>query len=144
MSRRFPTQQDIDAFLHEPRLSMLLYHGRRPAPTGVPVWFYWNGEVVQMFSGRSSPKVKHLSNDPNASVLVTNHVGEPEGWVAFDGKVEIADFETDDWVRLIDEVAPRYWNLDDPKQGDVIAEWRAAPEAFVSLRLVPDGIRSGG
>ena len=77
------------------------------------------------------------------SVLITNRVGEPEAWVAFDGQVTIADFETDDWVALIDRVAPRYWDLSDPAYGDEIAGWRAAPEMFVSLELVPDKIRSG-
>ena len=39
MSKRFSSQQEIDEFLAEPRLAILMYNGKRPAPTGVPVWF---------------------------------------------------------------------------------------------------------
>ena len=143
MSKRFPSQKEIDAFLDEPRLAMLLYRGARPSPTGVPVWFDWNGEVVSMFADRKSPKVQHLQDDPHASVLITNRVGEPEGWVAFDGKVEISDFTPETWVPLLDRVAPRYWDLSIPAYADEIAGWRSAHEAFVSLTLEPSGIRSG-
>ncbi len=144
MSKRFPSQRDIDSFLSEPRLAMLLYHGPRPSPTGVPVWFDWDGDVVHMFSGRNSPKVQYLKDNPNVSVLVTNRVGEPEGWVAFDGQIQIADFTEESWLPLLDRVAPRYWDLQVPEYADEIATWRAAPNAFVSLRLEPSAIRSGG
>lgn len=127
----------------ETRLAMLMYHGSRPAPTGVPVWFDWNGKAVQMFSSRTSPKVQQLIQDPNVSVLVTNRVGEPEGWVAFDGKVVIRDFSQDNWSALLDSVAPRYWDLSEPAYEKEIEGWHSAPEAFVSLELVPEVIRSG-
>ena len=96
-----------------------------------------------MFAGRTSPKVKQVTADPNVSVLVTNRVGEPEGWVAFDGLVTISDFEPDAWTSLLDRVAPRYWDLSNPQYAQEIEGWRAAAEAFVSLELVPEKIRSG-
>ena len=143
MVKRFNSQQEMDTFLETPRLAMLLYNGPRPSPTGVPVWFDWDGSTVRMFAGRGSPKVARLTEDPNVSVLVTNQVGEPEAWVAFDGKVTVSDFEPEDWRALIDRVAPRYWDLSDPGYGSEIEGWRAAPEAFVSLMLKPGAIRSG-
>jgi len=143
MAKRFETQQEIERFLAEPRLAILIYRGSQPGPMGVPVWFDWNGQAVQMFAGRSSPKVTHLRNDPNVSVLVTNRVGEPEGWVAFDGNATLADFEPDEWSALLDRVAPRYWDLKVPAYAEQIEGWRSAPEAFVSLKIVPEKIRSG-
>lgn len=143
MAKRFETQQEIDTFLEEPRLAILLYSGSRPGPTGVPVWFDWDGQTVRMFAGRNSPKVKQLLNNPNISVLVTNRVREPEAWVAFDGKVVIADFEPEDWFALLDRVAPKYWDLNEVAYAKEIEGWRAAPEAFVSLNLLPAAIRSG-
>ncbi len=143
MSKRFSSQQEIDTFLEEPRLAMLIYRGSRPAPTGVPVWFDWGGKSVQMFAGRTSPKVLQLSKDPNISVLVTNRVGEPEGWVAFDGQVVVSDFSSEDWSALLDRVAPRYWDLTDPACAKEIEGWHSVPEAFVSLELIPEVIRSG-
>lgn len=143
MAKRFETQLEIDTWLVEPRLAILMYRGSRPGPTGVPVWFDWDGNVLRMFAGRTSPKVKQVTADPNVSVLVTNRVGEPEGWVAFDGQVTISDFEPDVWTALLDRVAPRYWDLSNPQYAQEIEGWRAVPEAFVSLELVPEKIRSG-
>lgn len=143
MSKRFNSQQEIEEFLAEPRLAILMYNGKRPAPTGVPVWFDWDGHTLQMFAGRTSPKVALLRRDPAVSVLVTNRVAEPEAWVAFDGSVNIGDFAPADWQALIDRLAPRYWDLSNSAYAEQISDWRSAPEAFVSLALVPDTIRSG-
>ncbi len=143
MARKFKTQDEINAFLETPRLAMLLYNGPRPAPTGVPVWFDWDGKRFRMFAGRTSPKVARLQADPNVSVLITNQVGEPEAWVAFDGEVTISDFEVAEWQTLVDRVAPRYWDLSDEGYANEIKGWRASPESFVSLELKNMTIRSG-
>ena len=143
MAKRFETQQEIDSFLKEPRLAILIYQGKRPSPTGIPVWFDWDGQALRMFTGADSAKIKYLRENPNASVLVTNHVGEPEGWVAFDGTIEISDFGAEDWQQLIDRVAPRYWDLNREPYGEEIKNWRASPQMFSSLTMIPDRIRSG-
>ena len=143
MAKRFETQQEIDSFLKEPRLAILIYQGKRPSPTGIPVWFDWDGQALRMFAGADSAKIKHLRENPDASVLVTNHVGEPEGWVAFDGTIEISDFGAEDWQQLIDRVAPRYWDLNREPYGEEIKNWRASPQMFSSLTMIPDRIRSG-
>ena len=143
MAKRFETQQEIDSFLKEPRLAILIYQGKRPSPTGIPVWFDWDGQALRMFAGADSAKIKHLRENPDASVLVTNHVGEPEGWVAFDGTIEISDFGAEDWQQLIDRVAPRYWDLNRESYGEEIKNWRASPQMFSSLTMIPDRIRSG-
>ena len=143
MAKRFEPQQEIDSFLKEPRLAILIYQGKRPSPTGIPVWFDWDGQALRMFAGADSAKIKHLRENPDASVLVTNHVGEPEGWVAFDGTIEISDFGAEDWQQLIDRVAPRYWDLNRESYGEEIKNWRASPQMFSSLTMIPDRIRSG-
>ena len=142
-SEIFNSQHEIDTFLKEPRLAMLIYPGSRPAPTGVPVWFDWDGKMVRIFTSRTSPKVRQLTKNPNISVLVTNRVGEPEGWVAFDGKVAIKDFSAADWSNFLNRVAPRYWDLTDPAYAKQIEGWQAVPEAFVTLELEPEVVRSG-
>ena len=58
MAKRFKTQNEIDAFLETPRLAMLLYNGPHPAPTGVPVWFDWDGKRLRLLEGRTSHKVE--------------------------------------------------------------------------------------
>jgi hypothetical protein len=44
-----------------------------------------------MFTSVLSPKVRRLQADPRASLLVVNHLAEPESWVAFDGPVSIQE-----------------------------------------------------
>ena len=88
-------------------------------------------------------QVKNLENNPGVSVLVTNQVGEPEGWVSFDGEVKVSDFETSEWIALIERVAPRYWDLSDSGYAAEIDGWKQAPQAFVSLKMKPETIRSG-
>ena len=76
-----------EEFLATPRLGILLTNRREGTPMGVPVWFEWDGEVVRMFAGNFTTKIKRLRRDPRASLLVTNRIEEPECWVAFDGEV---------------------------------------------------------
>lgn len=143
MSQRFQNPDDLNEFLAVPRLAILMYQRSEPSPAGVPVWFDWDGRTLRMFSGRGSPKVRYLQENPAASVLVTNHVGEPEGWVAFDGEIEVGEFEASAWESLIDRVAPRYWDVTNPDYADEISNWRQSPSSFVSLTMQPSKVRSG-
>lgn len=77
--------------LNNVRLGILLSQKANGQPAGVPIWFDWNGEKIQFFAGCDSTKVKRLENNPAISLLVTNNVGEPEGWVAFDGSAKLCD-----------------------------------------------------
>ncbi len=143
MAKRFKSQQEIDAFLQQPRLAILMYNGMQNAPTGVPVWFDWNGQTLRLFSAANSPKVQRLREDPNISVLITNAIGEAEGWVAFDGKVEVSAFSQQSWSDLLNKVAPQYWALSNPDYAKEIKAWHKMPEAFVMLSMQPEKIRSG-
>ena len=132
-----PAQRDV--FLADPRLAILIT--RDGAPLGVPVWFEWSDGVVRMFAAATSPKVKRLQRDASASVLVTNRVGEPEGWVAFDGKVEVGEHQGA--IELATRLAERYWDLDEPDKRAMLDLWQSAPEAFCTLTLQPQRIRAG-
>ena len=79
MSKRFATSEARDAFLQEPRLAILMYQ-----VSDLPLQVFQFGSTgtavyCSIVAGASSDKIKHLRKNPNASVLVTNHVGEPEG-----------------------------------------------------------------
>ena len=139
MAQAFEDDAQRDAFLAEPRLAILMTNRPDQAPIGVPVWFEWTGSEVLMFSGRGVPKLKRLQDDPRAMVLVTNHVGEDEAWVSFEGEVQICENE-DAWP-LVARVAPKYWDVEAKKE--TLDQWQAAKEAFVLLRLTPTRIRSG-
>ena len=110
------------------------------APIGVPVWFEWTGTEVHMFAAPDSPKVGRLAKNPDASVLVTNRIGEPEAWVAFDGRVEVS---REGASELIGRLGPKYWDLSDPVKKDLLDTWMAAKDATVLLKLAPARVRSG-
>ena len=132
-------EESRNSFLAEPRLATLVSNRIEGTPMAVPVWFEWDGEAVRMFAARTTPKVKRLRRDPRASVLVTNRIDESECWVAFDGKVSIADaggFE------LAERLAPRYWDLKDPERSDMLDLWRNARDIFCLLTLEPTKIRT--
>ena len=144
MAKRFKSDHERDLFLQEPRIASLMYWGSQPAPIGVPVWFEWDGTTVRMFAFRPTPKIGHMGKNPNISLLAHNRIGEPEGWVAFDGVVRISDISADEWGPFLDRVVPNYWDLLDPVYAKELESWRAIPESFVWLDLDPDSIRSGG
>lgn len=111
------------------------------APIGVPVWFEWTGSLVQMFAGKGTPKLVRIEQDARASVLVTNAVGEPEAWIAFDGKLEVSD---EGAIELASRLAARYWDLSNSDSREVLDGWEKYPEAFTLMTLTPEKIRSGG
>ncbi len=130
----------LQAFLQPPRLAMLISNRQSGVPMGVPVWFEWAGGEVRMFAARGSTKLRRIERDPRVSVLVTNHIGEPEHWVAFDGALSVQD---EDASALVARLGARYWDLDDPERKQTLESWVANPAAFVALTLVPERIRSG-
>ena len=140
MSAYFETDEQRDAFLAEPRLAILLTNRTDNAPMGVPVWFEWDGEAIRMFAAKGTKKLTRIQKDPRISVLVTNHIGEREVWVAFDGTVEVTDGGTSG---LIGRMAARYWDLTNPDYQATVEQWQQAEEMMVQLTLRPDRIRAG-
>ena len=140
MPTPFSNDSERDAFLEEPRLAILMMNRARGAPIGVPVWFEWTGTEVLMFAATGTPKLRRIEKDPNVSVLVTNHIGEPEAWVAFDGTVQVSDESPS---ALIGRLGPRYWNLEDPQLKAMLDSWMEAEGMLTLLKLNPTRIRTG-
>ena len=133
-------EQERQAFLKETRLGILSTLSRDDLPISVPVWFEWDGHVVRMFSFADSPKVRRLTADSRASLLVVNHVGEPEAWVAFDGVIAISD---EGGFALGERLAPSYWDMNDPARARELEGWRKNSAAFCLLTLTPSRVRTG-
>ena len=126
--------------LERPRLGILVANRANGSALGPPVWFDWDGTTLRVIASRESHKVRRLRQDPRASLLVTNDVGEPEAWLAFDGELKLADEGGGD---LALQLAERYWDLEDPDRAAEFAAWKAHPEIFVLLEMTPERIRSG-
>ncbi len=133
------TGEELDGFLAEPRYGILNTLRSDGSPVGVPLWIDWNGETLRMFTSVLSPKVRRLQADARASVLVVNHLAEPEAWVAFDGPVSIQE---EGGFELAEQLAPRYWDLSDPERRRTLELWRRAAGALRVLELKPARIRT--
>ena len=140
MGNPFRNEAHRDEFLAKPRLAILITNDPPGAPIGVPVWFEWTGTKVQMFAGKETPKIDRIKRDARASVLVTNAVGEPEAWVAFDGLIDLND---DGGIELATRLVDQYWNMDDERLRSVLTSWQQAPDEFCLLTLRPEKIRTG-
>lgn len=126
--------------LERPRIGILVANRVNGSALGFPVWFDWDGTTLRLIASRESRKVKRLLNDPRASLLAVNDVGEPEAWLAFDGDLKIADENGGD---LALRLANRYWDLEDSGRAAEYAAWSEHPELFVLLEMAPERIRSG-
>ena len=133
-------QKEMNQFLAKTRLGYLTVLAQDGAPKTVPIWYDWDGQAIQMFTAKTSAKVKRLRRDPRATFVVGNDVGEPEGWVAFDGAIEIREEEP--VADLINKLAHRYWEMSTPATQAVVDDWLANPDQFCLLLLRPERIRS--
>ncbi|MCO1653823.1 pyridoxamine 5'-phosphate oxidase family protein [Pseudonocardia humida] len=112
------TPADLE-FLARPLHGFLTVPGGPRPPQPRPVWFEATADgTVQLFSASESPKVGRLRRDPHASIVVAAPVGEPERWVSVAGRTTV---ETDGAHELAARLAPRYWDLDDPKRAAELA-----------------------
>jgi predicted pyridoxine 5'-phosphate oxidase superfamily flavin-nucleotide-binding protein len=131
--------EERDVFLEKPRYGILTSVRKNGSPIAVPVWFDWDGQMIRMFAGAKSPKIKRLEANPGASLLVINNLDEHEAWVAFDGAVTIKESGGFD---LAEALAPRYWNLADPKRKATLDAWRESAAGFRLLEMQPQKIRT--
>ena len=133
------TDAEREAFLSTTRLGMLSTLAASGAPVTVPVWFEWDGETVRMFSGAATGKVRRIERDQRASLLVTNSIGEPEAWVAFDGEVAISK---EGAFELAERLAHRYWDMADARHRSELESWKKTAPHLRVLTLTPRAIRS--
>jgi PPOX class probable F420-dependent enzyme len=133
------TAAERDEFLAVPRLGMLTTLREDGAPVTVPVWFEWDGVAVRVFSGADSGKVKRIKRDPRASLTVPNVMGEPEAWVAFDGRAAIS---SEGAIELSERLAHRYWDMGDAGHKKTLGEWRASAAYLRVVELKPESVRT--
>lgn len=130
---------DHDTFLCDTRLGILTTMRAGGEPVSVPVWYEWSDERAWIFTNAASAKVRRLERDPRASLLVTNHIDEPERWVAIDGAVTIQRAGA---IELAERLAQRYWRTMTPERAAELQRWRDHAGRLVVLQLVPSRIRS--
>ena len=107
-------------------------HGT-PVPT--PVWFWWDGETVLVYSQREKPKLRHIAANPRVSVAMrTDELGDEITVLAGEAVVDPS----------LPSAAehPGYR----AKYADLIARLGADPESFageyaIPIRITPTKLR---
>lgn len=131
------TDAQRDAFLAERRYGILTTLRRDGAPVSLPVWYEWDGATLRMFCHEASGKLKRLTNESRATVLVVNHPDEPENWVSFDGRITI---HSEGGLEMAERVFDRYYPAGDNRRTALDA-WRSMAGQWRLLELKPDAIR---
>ena len=67
----------VDAALREDVVAWLITVGPDGTPVPTPVWFWWDGDTVLLYSQRDKRKLRHIAANPNvAFALRTDELGD--------------------------------------------------------------------
>lgn len=109
-------------FLHRPLHGFLTVATGPVPPQPRPVWFEATAEgTIELFTDPNSAKVPRLRRDPRASLVVAAPATERERWVSITGRTTI---ESQGAPELVERLAARYWDLDDPTRAHDLADLR--------------------
>ena len=87
--------------------------------------------IIQFFTGPTTVKVRHLSRDPRASLVVAAPVGERERWLSVAGPTTV---EPDGAHELVQRLAARYWDLGDAGRAADLADMLGGEWVRVVIR----------
>ena len=125
-----------DARLRAEHVAWLVTVGPDGTPLPTPVWFWWDGETVLVYSQRDKPKLRHIATNRRvAFVMRTDEYGD-------DIVVVTGDASVDPSAPPADQV-PDYVE----KYAALIARLGADPAGFageysVPIRITPTKLRS--
>lgn len=127
--------QDLE-FLRRPLHGFLSVAAGPTPPQPRPVWFEATTEgTIELFTDPASPKVERLRRDPRASLVVAAPATERERWVSVAGRTSV---ETGGAPELVERLAARYWDLDDPSRAHDLAGLRTG--TWFRIVLHPDKV----
>jgi PPOX class probable F420-dependent enzyme len=120
----------VDGALRDDVVAWLITAPPDGAPVPTPVWFWWDGETILVYSQRDKPKLRHISANPNVAVaLRTDELGD---------RIIVVT-----GVASVDEAAPSADRLGGyvEKYAELIARLGADPASFAAEYAVPIRIR---
>jgi PPOX class probable F420-dependent enzyme len=120
----------VDRALREDLVAWLITVGPGGTPVPTPVWFWWDGETVLVYSQRDKPKLRHIAANPTvAFALRTDELGDRI-------IVLTATAEVDDATPPADELGAYV-----AKYSTLIERLGADPGSFAAEYAVPIRIR---
>ena len=67
----------VDARLRDELVAWLVTVAADGTPVPTPVWFWWDGETILVYSQPAKPKLRHIATNPRVAVaLRTDEIGD--------------------------------------------------------------------
>ena len=121
--------------LRDDKVAWLITVARDGTPVPTPVWFWWDGASIVVYSQRDKPKLRHIAANPRVALaLRTDEVGDEITVVSGDAVVDPSLPSAD----AVEDYVAKY--------GDLIAGMGSAPGPFageyaVPIRITPTKLR---
>jgi PPOX class probable F420-dependent enzyme len=124
-----------DARLRDEAVAWLVTVASDGTPAPTPVWFWWDGETILVYSQRDKPKLRHIAGNPVVSLAMrTDELGD---------EITVITGEA-----AVDPAAPQADELPDyvEKYGELIARLGSEPGPFareytIPIRITPTRLR---
>jgi hypothetical protein len=131
------TDDEIEAYLREPRDAVLSVISRAGRAVGTPVWFVWVDGVARFQSPTTSAKTTALRAHGRASLCVHDQPLPLARYVMLEGPVREVDFDFD---ADIGAAARHYLGDQAPAFLDRIEQALASGRRWASFELVPTAV----
>jgi len=139
------TKDELDAFLTAERVARVATISS-DGPHNTPLWFWWDGTYVWLYSLTRSQRWTDLHRDPRVAVVVDAGVeylelvgAEITGWVEFVGEAPRTGEPNDELPAMEASFAKKYFGLDHLPYDGRHAWARVVPEKINSwdFRKIP-------
>lgn len=136
------TKEQVDAFLAEPVIARLATaSAHNPQPHVVPIWFYWDGEILWFSTPGHSVKVKDLTSNPKGAVSIDiTEGGLRYKAVILEGNVEIFSGPVEEIVPITVRIYTKYLG-EEGVRSPTPQSWANNP-GNVILKLKPKRIKT--
>jgi PPOX class probable F420-dependent enzyme len=124
-----------DARLRAEEVAWLITVSADGQPVPTPVWFWWDGDTILVYSQRDKPKLRHIAANPRVSVAMrTDELGDEITVIAGEAVVDPS----------LPSAAEHAGYRE--KYADLIARLGADPESFageysIPIRITPTKLR---
>ena len=78
----------VDARLHDELVAWLVTVAADGTPVPTPIWFWWDGESLLVYSQRDKPKLRHIAGNPRVAIAMRTDV-EGDDLVVITGEATV-------------------------------------------------------
>jgi PPOX class probable F420-dependent enzyme len=126
----------VDARLREERVAWLVTVAADGTPVPTPIWFWWDGETLLVYSQRDKPKLRHIAANPRVAVAMRTDVhGDDLAVITGDAAVDESAPPVDQVPEYIEKYRPAIARLGWDVDG-------FAAEYAVAIRIRPVRLRA--